>query len=159
MIAALFICTTVITIFGASLLKITSEGPNRNYNNLDMHMAGKFFGVVCFSIEGIGLMLPIRATLKKPSMFRFLFNSVCGMIISFYFLYGVTAAYAYGPDLKSVILLNFGHSSPVIYVQSMLYSVGIFISFPYVLFPLAPSIATSITGKLDNSEVSQKKSN
>lgn len=154
MIAAIFICTTVLTIFIVSLIKIGEDGANKNYNTIDLMDTGKFFGVVCFSVEGIGLMLPIRSTLKHPSKFRFLFNSVCGMITAFYFLYGVVAAYAYGPTLQSVILLNFGHSNPIIYFQSLLYSIGIFITFPYVLFPLAPSIATSITGNLDNSDVS-----
>jgi Transmembrane amino acid transporter protein len=100
MIAAVTILSTVVTIFVFSLWKIADKGFNHHFNTLDLFNAGRFFGVVCFSIEGIGLMLPIRSTLKTASTFRFLFNSVSSLIISFYLLYGVACVYAYGDKLQ-----------------------------------------------------------
>jgi hypothetical protein len=66
----------------------------------------------------------------------------------------VVAVYAYGDKLADIIFFNFDKTNIMIYLQSFLYSIMIFMTFPYVLFPLAPSIANLVSGKTDNSEVS-----
>jgi len=92
-------------------------------------------------------MLPIRASLNKRENFRKLFNCVCGSIIFIYFMSGTMGALAYGDNANTIILFNFGKNYPFIYPQSLLYAIGIFVSFPYVLFPLAPSLKKSSIGK------------
>jgi len=74
-----------------------------------------------------------------------MFNSVCGMIAGIYLIYSICAVYAYGSKLQDIILLNFGKENPIVYVLSFFYAIGIFITFPYVLFPLAPSLLSNFT--------------
>lgn len=140
LIATFFILTGVMTVAFYCLVLLLKNGKSKTTHSLELQYFGEFFGVVCFSIEGIGLMLPIRSALKKKSDFRCLFNSVSLGIISFYFIYGSIGALAFGTNAKSIILFNFGHETPIIYLQSLLYALGIFVSFPYIIFPLAPSL-------------------
>lgn len=140
LIATFFILTSVLTVAffcGGMYLR---TGMSSTTNFVDFARFGEFFGVVCFSVEGIGLMLPIRSALKKKEDFRFLFNGVCIAVIMYYFIYGSLGALVFGSSAKSIILFNFGQNDPVVYIQSLLYALGIFVSFPYVIFPLGPSL-------------------
>jgi len=143
LISTFFIIMCVITVSVYCSLFYVAHGKNKTTNFMDLKYVGEFFGVVCFSIEGIGLMLPIRSSMKTRSSFRKTFNGVCGAVILFYFIYGSIGAMAYGKDAKTIILFQYGKDYPLIYPQSLLYAIGIFVSFPYVLFPLAPSLRES----------------
>lgn len=140
LIATFFILTCVLTVAFYCLVLFLKNGRSKTSVDFNMEYFGEFFGVVCFSIEGIGLMLPIRSALRRKSDFRKVFNGVCISVIAFYFIYGGLGALAFGKASKTIILFNFGHDRPLIYLQSLLYALGIFVSFPYVIFPLAPSL-------------------
>lgn len=140
-IAGFFILTTIISIVAVSSVKISENGlKNLSNNYVNFSDLGEFFGVVCFSVEGFGLVLPIRSSLKKKKNFKNLFFIVCSSVILFYLIFGGISTLAFGKNLKSIVLFNFDHGYPVIYFQSLLYAIGIFISFPYVIFPLSPSL-------------------
>jgi proton-coupled amino acid transporter len=143
LISTFFIIMCVISISMTCTFFYIAHGKNKTTNFLDLKYIGEFFGVVCFSIEGIGLMLPIRSSMKTRASFRKTFNGVCAAVIAFYFIYGSIGALAYGHDAKTIILFQYGKSYPLIYPQSLLYAIGIFVSFPYVLFPLAPILRES----------------
>lgn len=147
LISTFFIITCVFSVSTYSTIKYFQDGMSKTTNMAQMRHFGEFFGVVCFSIEGIGLMLPIRSSLKNRDNFRKLFNFVCIAIITIYFLSGTAGALAYGNNVRTIILFNFSKNYPFIYPQSLLYAIGIFVSFPYVIFPLAPSLKKSSIGK------------
>ena len=140
LISTIFIVFSVLTIVFFSAMYYDQNGRDATTVSMNLSEFGEFFGVVCFSIEGIGLMLPIRASLQTRSNFRMIFNSICMLVIMFYFLFGLMAAMAFGANVKSVILLNFGKDYPLIYFESLLYAFGIFVSFPYIIFPLGPTL-------------------
>lgn len=139
-IAGLFILTTIFSILTLSTIHLGREGISKSVNFLNISNFGEFFGVVCFSVEGFGLVLPIRSTMVHKERFKSVFFTVCFVVVIFYLIFGAIASLAYGKDLKTVILMNYDHGFPIIYFQSLLYAVGIFISFPYVIFPLSPSL-------------------
>lgn len=147
LISTFFIITCVFSVSTYSTIKFLEDGKSSSTHMSRLQHFGEFFGVVCFSIEGIGLMLPIRSSLTNRANFRKIFNSVCAAIVSIYFFSGAAGALAYGDNAKSIILFNFGKNYPFIYPQSLLYAIGIFVSFPYVIFPLAPSLKQSSIGK------------
>ena len=144
LISTIFIVISILTIVFYSATYYDSNGRDATTVTLNLSHFGQFFGVVCFSIEGIGLMLPIRASLRTRSNFRMIFNSICILVIMFYFLYGLLVAMAFGANVKSVILFNFGKDYPLIYFESLLYAFGIFVSFPYIIFPLGPVFKKAI---------------
>ena len=45
---------------------------------------GFIFGMACFSLEGIGLIFPIRGSLQKPQVFTKLFISVATFAVIVY---------------------------------------------------------------------------
>lgn len=53
---------------------------------------GQFYGVASFSMEGIGLIMPIRSTMKNYHSFRWLFHTVGGVIVTWYFFFGMSGA-------------------------------------------------------------------
>lgn len=65
-VTASIICVTVIFILVSCMLKIAQLGPSHSFNTFEFMDIGRFFGVVCFSIEGIGHMLPIRNSMQTP---------------------------------------------------------------------------------------------
>ena len=98
LISTFFIITCVFSVSTYSGIKFMQDGMSKSTHMFRLSNFGEFFGVVCFSIEGIGLMLPIRSSLSNRNNFRKLFNGVCIGIISLYFLSGAAGALAYGDN-------------------------------------------------------------
>lgn len=49
---------------------IQKLGPSDDYTTSDLSKFPEFFGIACFSLEGIGLIFPIRGSLKTQSNFK-----------------------------------------------------------------------------------------
>ena len=59
---------------------INHHGFSQDYTVTNWSHFPEFFGIACFSLEGVGLIFPIRGSLKKPSSFKkvsyFLLNKI-----------------------------------------------------------------------------------
>ena len=62
---------------------INHTSTNFNWGNFPM-----FFGMACFSLEGIGLIFPIRGSLKQPDQFTRLFVIVASSAVLLYMIFG-----------------------------------------------------------------------
>ena len=67
-------------------------GINSTTNWFKPMRLGQFYGVASFSIEGIGLILPIRASMQDYKSFRWLFHLIGGLIVAWYFFFGMSGA-------------------------------------------------------------------
>jgi len=140
-VATIVIVTAGLSVSAYFIMFAVNNGIAENQNTFNLGQFGEFFGVVCFAIEGMGLLFPIRASFIDRPRFKRVYTTVFIATSSFYLLLGSTGAYAYGKTAQDVVLLNFGYKYYVIYPQSLLYSIGIFVSLPYILFPLSNSVA------------------
>ena len=142
-LSTMIIITAGLTISSYFIYYSALNGTSTSANMIKLENLGEFFGVVCYAIEGMGLLFPIRASVTDREFFKSIYGSVYGIVVSFYFLLGITGTLAYGSEVSKteVVLLNFGPDMILIYPQSLLYSIGIFISIPYILFPVSVSIS------------------
>lgn len=139
-LATIIILTAGLTISGYFFYFAATNGTAKDVPLVKFSYMGEFFGVVSYAIEGLGLLFPIRASLKSKKNYKSIYGSVYGVVVCFYFLLGFTGAVAYGKDLKEIVLLNFDDTITFIYPQALLYSFGIFVSIPYIIFPISVSL-------------------
>ena len=82
----------VNVIMGYQFADITSIGVSSTANYFRFLNFPEFFGVTCYAIEGIGLIFPIRSSMKEHHGFRWTFHIVAALIVIWYFLFGMTGA-------------------------------------------------------------------
>lgn len=89
-----------------------------------------FFGMACFSLEGIGLIFPIRGSLKEPTYFTKLFVIVASSAVLLYMIFGTVSNLALGNSVMSIVFHNFPKNYTVIFILQFAYALGIFTTFP-----------------------------
>ena len=116
-LSTLIIITAGLTISSYFVYYSAQNGTATSANMFKIENLGEFFGVVCYAIEGMGLLFPIRASVTDREFFKSIYGSVYGIVVSFYFLLGITGTLAYGQEVSKteVILLNFGPDMVLIY--------------------------------------------
>lgn len=124
------ILISLMTVGGHVIGVINSHGVHPYYTTTNWSKFPEFFGVACFSLEGIGLIFPIRGSLKKQSNFKPLFIIVASFFVGVYILFGILCHMGLGDSTKQIIFHNFPTSYMSIYILQLLYALGIFTTFP-----------------------------
>lgn len=109
---------------------INTHGIHPGHTNFNFEKFPEFWGIACFSLEGIGLIFPIRGSLKTQTTFKPLFNMICAFFIVIYIIFGVLCTLGLGDTTQEIIFHNFPKSYTSIYLLQFLYAFGIFITFP-----------------------------
>lgn len=112
-----------------------------------------FIGTAIFTFEGVGLIIPIQESMKRPEQFPGVLALVM-IIITVIFLSAGALSYAsFGSATKTVILLNLPQDNHFVNAVQFLYSLAILLSTPLQLFPairiLEMEIFVSRSGKFD----------
>ena len=94
-----------------------------------------FIGTAIFTFEGIGLIIPIQESMKKPSKFPPVLAIVMVIITVIFISMGAISYAAYGSATKTVVLLNLPQDSKFVNAVQFLYSLAILLSTPLQLFP------------------------
>ncbi|PVU97577.1 hypothetical protein BB559_001959 [Furculomyces boomerangus] len=92
-------------------------------------------GTAVFSFEGIGLVIPVVDSMKKPSEFPRVLSLTVFVSAAIFISVAAISYMAFGKDVETVILVNM--TSGGVYTQSvqLLYSLAILFSVPLQLFP------------------------
>lgn len=146
--SAMMITVSLVAILTYNIGMIQEMGISQTANiGIHMDYFAQFFGITCFSIEGISLIFPIRSSMKRPYDFRRLFHWTAAVVIAIYLVFMSVAALALGSSLKDVILFQYGSEFKSMYYLGTLYSIGIIISYPINCHPLSLSIFSSDIGR------------
>lgn len=94
-----------------------------------------FIGTAIFTFEGVGLIIPIQQSMKDPSRFPHVLAYVMISITVIFVLIGALSYAAFGPDTRTVVLLNLPQDSRFVNAVQLLYSLAILLSTPLQLFP------------------------
>jgi len=121
---------SLLLIGGNMVNVIASYGAAESTQSMNWAMFPQFFGMACFSLEGIGLIFPIRGSLKKPQIFTKLFVSIAIFAVFVYLIFGTICNFALGGATKRIIFHNFPKSYSMVFGMQFLYSIGIFTTFP-----------------------------
>ena len=95
------------------------------------------FGTACFALEGIGLILPVKAAMRDADQPRFflLLNAAVALVASAYILFGVFGYLFWGPAVLAPVTGNLtaGIASDAVRVSLC---ISLFFSFVLQLFPV-----------------------
>lgn len=94
-----------------------------------------FIGTAIFTFEGIGLIIPIQESMKKPKAFPKVLGGVMIGITLVFVSMGALCYAAYGSKVKTVVILNLPQDSQFVNGVQLLYSLAILLSTPLQLFP------------------------
>ncbi|KAL2001391.1 hypothetical protein VTN02DRAFT_1820 [Thermoascus thermophilus] len=94
-----------------------------------------FIGTAIFTYEGIGLIIPIQESMKRPEKFPHVLAGVIVGITVVFLTAGALGYAAYGSATKTVVILNLPQESKFVNAAQFMYSLAILLSTPLQLFP------------------------
>lgn len=94
-----------------------------------------FIGTAIFTFEGIGLIIPIQESMRKPQQFPPVLAGVMILITVVFVSMGALSYAAYGSNTKTVVILNLPQGNKFVNGVQFLYSLAILLSTPLQLFP------------------------
>lgn len=103
-------------------------------------------GSAIFTFEGIGLILPIQSSMKKPEHFSYLLYLVMLIITCIFTSVGVLCYATFGEDTKIQIISNFPQTSKLVNAVQLLYSMAVLVGNPVQLFPAVRIIEQGLFG-------------
>lgn len=100
-----------------------------------------FFGQITAALEGIGLVIPVEASMKQRHHFRLVLRVALVILTTVLMVVGVMGFATFGEDTSSILLVNFGHSPVVALVKAVLV-VGILFTYPLQIVPVFQFLET-----------------
>ncbi|KAK9364087.1 transmembrane amino acid transporter protein-domain-containing protein [Lipomyces starkeyi] len=94
-----------------------------------------FIGTAIFTFEGIGLVIPIHESMKRPTQFYSAIGLVMAIITFVYIGMGVMSYAAYGSNVETVVILNMPQDNRLVNSVQFIYAMAILLSTPLQLFP------------------------
>ncbi|KAI8982188.1 transmembrane amino acid transporter protein-domain-containing protein [Mycotypha africana] len=94
-----------------------------------------FIGTAAFTYEGIGLVIPITESMKKPKEFPRVLTRALTAITCLFITMGALSYMSFGENVQTIILLNLPSKDPMVSSIQTLYSLAICLSIPLQLFP------------------------
>lgn len=133
--SSVFILVGLVIIFWFLGLQLVQHGPGPNIVNFNPSTWSMLVGVAVTSFEGIGLILPIEASMERPERFPWVLLASMISITALFVMIGVVGYSAFGDKVKSIIILNLPQANPAVQLITVLYSVAVFLTGPLQLFP------------------------
>lgn len=94
-----------------------------------------FIGTAIFTFEGIGLIIPIQESMKKPKKFPAVLGGVMIIITVIFLSMGALSYAAYGSKTETVVILNLPQDDKLVNAVQFMYSLAILLSTPLQVFP------------------------
>ena len=134
LIADAFILIGLVYLYYYDILTIAHHGVADivNFNQKDWTL---FIGTAIFTFEGIGLIIPIQESMKRPSKFPPVLGLVMIIITVIFVSMGALSYAAYGSNTKTVVILNLPQDDKFVNGVQFLYSMAILLSTPLQIFP------------------------
>lgn len=104
-----------------------------------------FFGQITAAIEGIGLVIPLEASMRCKKDFPLVLRIALIALTLILMTVGVLGFATFGRDTRSIILLNFG-ASPIVVAVKIVLMVGILFTYPLQIVPVFEFAERTILG-------------
>ncbi|KAM6538641.1 Hypothetical protein NCS54_00045800 [Fusarium falciforme] len=147
LLADAFILIGIVYIWYYDVAALSRNGIDptvRLFNPSDFPLT---VGSAIFTFEGIGLILPIQSSMKKPEQFGNLLYLVMFIITIIFTSVGAMCYATFGERTKIQVISNFPQDSPLVNAVQFLYSLAVLAGDPVQLFPAARIIETSVFGE------------
>jgi solute carrier family 36 (proton-coupled amino acid transporter) len=103
-------------------------------------------GASIFTFEGIGLIIPIQASMKQPQHFEKLLGLVMLIITCIFTSVGALCYATFGSDTKIEVIDNFPQTSRFVNAVQFLYALAVLVGNPVQLFPAQRILEGKIFG-------------
>lgn len=104
------------------------------------------FGVVIYSYEGVGMILPVEASMKRKEKFPLTLTFVMTLITAIYVSFGAIGYAAFGEETRDIITLNLPHDWTTVAVKLAL-CLGLLFTFPVMMVPVFEILERSLQQK------------
>ncbi|KAG9256159.1 transmembrane amino acid transporter protein-domain-containing protein [Emericellopsis atlantica] len=144
LIADVFILVGLVYIWYYDIAALSSRGLEPTVQLFNPSTWTLTIGSAIFTFEGIGLILPIQSSMKKPKEFGKLLYLVMFLITIIFTSVGALCYATFGEGTKIQVISNFPQDSPVVNGVQFLYSMAVLAGEPVQLFPAVRILETSI---------------
>lgn len=148
LISSVFIVVGLVIIFYYSGLQLAHEGLGPNIVSFNSKSWSMLIGVAVTSFEGIGLILPIEASMAQPEKFTQVLSVSMVLITALFVSVGTIGYTAFGDKVKSIIILNLPNDKLSVNLIMVLYSCAVFLTAPLQLFPAVKIGESTLFGLL-----------
>jgi proton-coupled amino acid transporter len=114
-------------------------------------------GSAIFTFEGIGLILPIQSSMKRPQSFGKLLFIVMVLITIIFTAVGFLSYAAFGEKTRVEIITNFPQDSKLVNAVQFLYCLAVLVGEPVQLFPAVRIMEGKIFGRRSGKHSSRTK--
>ncbi|ODV78516.1 uncharacterized protein CANTADRAFT_82387 [Suhomyces tanzawaensis NRRL Y-17324] len=161
LVSSVFIIVGLVIIFYYSGVQLLTYGVGPNIQHFNSKNWSMLIGVAVTSFEGIGLILPIEASMAQPEKFPMVLFVGMTVITVLFVGIGTVGYSSFGDEIKSIIILNLPQSKFAVRSILVLYSLAVFLTAPLQLFPAIkilealafnPAVKTSKTKSKADSE-------
>lgn len=135
LVADFFIMLGLIYLYYYDIATIVDQGGISDITSFNPATWTLFIGTAIFTFEGVGLIIPIQESMKRPRNFPGVLALVMVIITILFTSMGALSYAAYGSSTKTVVILNLPQDDKFVNAVQFLYSLAILLSTPLQLFP------------------------
>lgn len=135
LLADVFIMIGLVYIYWYDISTLSERGINKSVVLFNPDHYTLTIGSCIFTFEGIGLILPIQSSMKKPNHFEWLLGVVMFLITIIFCSVGALCYATFGTSTKIEVINNFPQTSQLVNAVQFLYSVAVLAGNPVQLFP------------------------
>jgi len=135
LLADIFIMIGLVYIYWYDISTLAQDGLDKTVVLFNPDYYTLTIGSCIFTFEGIGLILPIQSSMKKPQKFEWLLGTVMLIITVIFCSVGALCYATFGSDTKIEVINNYPQTSKLVNAVQFLYSVAVLVGNPVQLFP------------------------
>ena len=135
LVADVFILAGLIYLYGFNIKQIVDQGGVADIQAFNPSSWTLFIGTAIFTYEGIGLIIPIQESMRKPQQFPAVLALVMVIVTTVFLSMGMLGYATFGSATETVIILNLPQTDRFVNAVQFLYAVAILLSTPLQLFP------------------------
>lgn len=144
LVADAFILLGLIYLYYYDIFTIVDYGGIADIKLFNSSSWTLLIGTAIFTFEGVGMIIPIQESMKRPEKFPGVLATVMVIITLIFTSMGALSYAAYGSSTKTVVLLNLPQDSKAVNTVQFLYSLAILLSTPLQLFPAIRILETEL---------------
>lgn len=147
LLADVFILVGLVYIWQFDVRALATHGMDPTVRLFNPSAFTLTIGSAIFTFEGIGLILPIQSSMKKPEHFSGLLYFVMLLITIIFTSVGALCYATFGEKTKIQVISNFPQGSALVNAVQFLYSLAVLAGEPVQLFPAVRILETSLFGE------------
>ncbi|QDS67770.1 hypothetical protein FKW77_006411 [Venturia effusa] len=147
LLADVFILIGLTYIYWFDIATLATEGMNKTVQLFNPQHYTLTIGAAIFTFEGIGLILPIQSSMKKPQAFEWLLAAVMIIITLIFTSVGVLCYATFGSNTQIEIISNYPQDSKLVNAVQFLYSIAVLAGTPVQLYPALRIIEGKVFGR------------